>query len=121
MKLGLKPHHKKRSSRQPDGPLRSRLLRFARIRERNQNRKLAVTNRYEVGMVISEILTGLLFIAGSILMFYPQMKRIPTVLYLLGSITMLLRSGLRGSYWFQFKSHKHVDSAETDSEGDWTR
>ena len=56
MKFRLKPHHKKCSSRQPDGPLRSRLLRFTRIRKRNQNRKLAVTDRYEVGMVISEIL-----------------------------------------------------------------
>lgn len=119
MKFRLRPHHRKRSSHQPDGPLRSRLLRFAR--KRNQQRKLAVTNRYEVGMVISEILTGLLFISGSILMFYPQMKNTPTVLYLVGSIMMLLRSGLRGSYWFHFKSHKQANPAEADSDTDWTR
>ena len=65
MKLRLRPHPKKRSSHQPDEPLRSRsprrMLRLAWKRKR----KLAVTNRYEVGMVISEIATGLLFITGA--------------------------------------------------------
>jgi len=121
MKLGLKRHPKKRSSRQPDEPLRSRLLRRMLRLARKRKRKLAVTNRYEAGMVISEIATGLLFIAGSIMMFYPQMKRIPTVLYLLGSITMLLRSGLRGSYWFRLKSLESVENKEAGPEGDWTR
>lgn len=120
MKHGLKRHPKKRSSRQPDEPKRSRMRRMLRLAWKRK-RKLAVTNRYEAGMVISEIATGLLFIAGSIMMFYPQMKRIPTVLYLLGSITMLLRSGLRGSYWFRLKSLENVENKEAGPEGDWTR
>jgi hypothetical protein len=121
MKPGLKPHPKKRTSRHQDEPVRNRLLRRMFRSAWKRKRKLAVTNRYEVGMVISEIMTGLLFIAGSILMFYPQMKRIATVLYLLGSITMLLRSGLRGSYWFRLKSLESDEQQEAGPEGDWTR
>lgn len=121
MKLRLRPHLKKRSSHHPDEPLRSRLRRRMLRLAWKRKRKLAVTNRYEVGMVISEIATGLLFITGSILMFYPHMKRIPTVLYLMGSIMMLLRSGLRGSYWFRLKSLESVENKEAGPEEDWTR
>ncbi|WP_127589984.1 hypothetical protein [Paenibacillus lautus] len=100
MKLRLRPHPKKRSSRQPDEPLRSRLLRRMLRLAWKRKRKLAVTNRYEVGMVISEI---------------------ATVLYLMGSIMMLLRSGLRGSYWFRLKSLENVENKEAGPEEDWTR
>ena len=67
-------------------------------------------------MVISEIATGLLFITGGILMFYPHMKRIPTVLYLMGDI-MISRSGLRGSYWFRLKSLESAENKEAGPEG----
>lgn len=72
-------------------------------------------------MMLSELLTGLLFITGSILMFYPGTKRISTVLYLLGSIMMLLRSGIRGSYWFRLKSLEHSADQESSSDQDWSR
>ena len=105
----------------PGEPLRSRILqRLARAAKRKQ--KLTVINRYETGMVLSEIVTGLLYIAGSISMFYPQTERIPTVLYLTGSIMMLLRSGLRASYWFRLKSlEKDNRNPKPTGEGDWSR
>lgn len=84
-------------------PLRSRMLKKLN-RETKRRRRLTVTSRYETGMILSEILTAILFISGSILMFYLHMKSFATVLYLIGSIMMLLRSGLRASYWFRLKS-----------------
>ena len=105
--LGLSEH---------TGRLR-RLLRLSRARKR----RLTVTSRFEAGMMLSELLTGLLFITGSILMFYPGTKRFSTVLYLLGSIMMLLRSGIRGSYWFRLKSLEHSSDTESSSDQDWSR
>lgn len=107
--------------RRPGEPLRSRILqRLARTAKRK--RKLTVISRYETGMILSEIVTGLLFIAGSICMFYPQTKRIPTVLYLTGSMMMLLRSGLRASYRFRLKSlEKENPDPEATEDGDWSR
>ncbi|NMO97442.1 YrhK family protein [Paenibacillus lemnae] len=101
--------------------LRTRMKRRLAAAARRK-RRLTVTNRYETGMVLSEIVTGLFFIAGSICMFYPQSKHIPTVLYLTGSIMMLLRSGLRASYWFRLKELQAENAAGgATGGGDWTR
>lgn len=115
----FKGNRKHRSGRS----LGSRMLRGIN-RNARRKRRLTVTNRYETGMILSEIVTGLLFISGSILMFYPNMRSIPTVLYLIGSIMMLLRSGLRASYWFRLKSldHDNPDGNEgATGGGDWSR
>lgn len=104
-------------------PLRSRLLRRM-SRETRRRRRLTVTSRYETGMILSEILTALLFISGSIMMFYFHLKSIATVLYLIGSIMMLLRSGLRASYWFRLKSMDQNNpdcKKEATGDGDWSR
>ena len=42
------------------------------------------------------------------------MKRIPTVLYLMGDHE---RSGLRGSYWFRLKSLESAENKEAGPEG----
>ncbi|MFC7677506.1 YrhK family protein [Paenibacillus sp. GCM10028914] len=116
-------HFKGNRKHRSGEPLRSRMLRRV-IQNTKRKRRLTVTNRYETGMILSEIVTGLLFISGSILMFYPNMRSIPTVLYLIGSIMMLLRSGLRASYWFRLKSldHDTPDGNEgATGGGDWSR
>lgn len=121
MMAKLRQQFKSNRKRRSGEPLHSRLLRRM-SRDTKQRRKLTVTSRYEVGMVLSEIVTGILFISGSICMFYPQMKSVPTVLYLIGSIMMLLRSGLRASYWFRLKSLEQSDpNANATGGGDWSR
>lgn len=110
-----------RKNRRSGEPLHSRVLRTLASATKRK-RRLTVTNRYEAGMVISEIVTGLLFISGSLLMFYPQSGKIPTVLYMTGSIMMLLRSGLRASYWFRLKAlEKDHPNTDATGGGDWSR
>lgn len=117
-------HRFKSARRHRSGePLRSRLLRGMN-REARRRRRLTVTSRYETGMILSEIMTALLFITGSILMFYFHLKSIATVLYLIGSIMMLLRSGLRASYWFRLKSMDQSNpdcNEEATGDADWSR
>ncbi|WP_054955665.1 YrhK family protein [Paenibacillus dakarensis] len=116
------PFRAKRKHRSGE-PLHSRLLRRVRG-QTSRRRQLTITNRFEVGMILSEIVTGFLFIAGSISMFYSPRKSITIVLYLIGSIMMLLRSGLRASYWFRLKSmdQKGTNTKdETADNGDWSR
>ncbi|MBO2945661.1 YrhK family protein [Paenibacillus sp. F411] len=101
-------------------PMRARMKR--RLAEAaRRKRRITVTNRYETGMVLSEIVTGFFFIAGSISMFYTDTD-IPVVLYLVGSIMMLLRSGLRVSYWFRLKElqQKGHDEGAPNGAG-WSR
>ena len=118
MAIRLRRPFRNRRLRQGE-PLRSRLHR--RLSQRRR-RRLTVINRYEVGMVAGDIATGLLFIAGSICLFYPETGRAPTVLYLIGSISMLLRSALRASYWFRFKSlNQEEQEAHAGGSGDWSR
>lgn len=103
-----------------EAPPRLRALR--RIRQSlRRKRRLTVTNRYEVGMMISELFTGMLFVAGSICLFYPGTRPIPQVLYLLGSISMLLRSGIRGSYWFRLKAIDRDDKEAAEDAANWSR
>ncbi|WP_234032880.1 YrhK family protein [Paenibacillus faecalis] len=118
-----RPFYRKKYNRRFGQSLRYRLLRPL-SKEAKRRRRLTVTNRYEAGMVLSEIVTGLFFISGSICMFYSEKRIVPTVLYLIGSITMLLRSGLRASYWFRLKSMEREDSSIDSSgagEGNWSR
>lgn len=102
------------------GARRFGALRRVRLALRRKHR-LTVTNRYEAGMMISELFTGMLFVAGSICLFYPHTKPIPQVLYLLGSIAMLLRSGIRGSYWFRLKAIDRSEKEDAEDGVDWSR
>ncbi|MDO7906421.1 YrhK family protein [Paenibacillus sp. JX-17] len=80
------------------------------VRERRKGKKMSVKDRYETAHIVSEISTALLFIAGSLFLFYPQYKMAGTCLFILGSIQMFIRSMLRISYYFQFR--KVIEESE---------
>ncbi|MFB5674860.1 YrhK family protein [Paenibacillus terreus] len=81
---------------------------------RRERRHLVVKNRYEILHLLSSALSSLLFLAGSLFMFYSDLRKPASVLFILGSIQMLLRSLISLSYHFYLKRHIRLHSSSSN-------
>ncbi|KHL10004.1 YrhK-like protein [Mumia flava] len=57
--------------------------------------ELVIRDRYEVLSIANDILIGVWFLVGSVLFFFSSTAEIGTALFVLGSIEMLIRPGIR--------------------------
>ena len=57
--------------------------------------ELLIRQRYETVSIINDIVAGLLFVVGSALFFSPATTYAATWLFLIGSVSMLLRPTIR--------------------------
>ncbi|PFG44850.1 YrhK-like protein [Isoptericola jiangsuensis] len=57
--------------------------------------ELVVRDRYESASIVNDILIGVWFVVGSALFFGSATETAGTVLFLVGSVQMLLRPGIR--------------------------
>ncbi|WP_061962153.1 YrhK family protein [Demequina flava] len=58
-------------------------------------RQIDIEKRWEAASILNDLFTGLLFVAGSILNFFSDYETAGLVLYLLGSILLLVRALIR--------------------------
>lgn len=57
--------------------------------------ELVIRRRYEVVSILNDLLIGVWFVIGSILFFNEDTSRAGTWLFLIGSIQLLIRPGIR--------------------------
>lgn len=67
-------------------------------------RELVLHNRYEILSILNDVLIALWFIAGSILFFQESTTTAGTVLFLAGSVELLIRPVIRLSRNIHIKS-----------------
>lgn len=100
--------HKEETSSNPSGKKR----RF-RIQLRKKNslvkKRIETRNRYETAHVASEIVTAILYLVGSFFLFYPDLKVIGSIMFILGSIQMLVRALIRMSYLIKLRKWDYRD------------
>ncbi|WP_159081823.1 YrhK family protein [Paenibacillus sp. CAA11] len=63
-------------------------------------------DRYETRRLAADIMTGLLFIIGSICMFYESLSHLARSLYLAGSCMMLVKALVNLAYRFRRKKSR---------------
>lgn len=57
--------------------------------------RIDIERRWEVFSILNDVLTGTLFLTGSLVNLLTELENWPLVFYLLGSSTLLLRAFLR--------------------------
>ncbi len=57
--------------------------------------ELLIRRRYETLSIINDILAGIMFVVGSVLFFFPSTVIAGTWLFVVGSVSMLLRPTIR--------------------------
>lgn len=57
--------------------------------------ELVIRDRYEVASISNDVLIGIWFVVGTILMFFPSDVTAGTWLFLIGSVQMLIRPAIR--------------------------
>lgn len=115
--------HKEETSRNPSGKKRGFRVHLHRKKNSLVKKRIEIRNRYETAHMASEIVTAILYLVGSFFLFYPDLKVIGSIMFILGSIQMLVRSLIRMSYLIKLKKwdyrdrHSSVEGeAQTDEE-----
>lgn len=106
-------HHKKRTHAISSTRKKRFLVPFHRKRNAAIKKRIEIQNRYETAHLVSEILTSILFLAGSFCLFYPEVKLVGSCLFILGSIQMLIRGLLRISYHLKIKKWDDADNKQS--------
>ena len=57
--------------------------------------EVVISQRYEVASIVNDILIAVWFLVGSILFFSPETTTAGTVLFVIGSVQMLIRPSIR--------------------------
>lgn len=57
--------------------------------------ELVIRRRYEAGSIVNDVLIGLWFLIGSVFFFFDSLTRAGTVLFVIGSVEMLIRPVVR--------------------------
>ncbi|GAC58485.1 hypothetical protein GOHSU_41_00220 [Gordonia hirsuta DSM 44140 = NBRC 16056] len=89
--------------------------------------ELVVRRRYEAASIANDILIGIWFLIGSFLFFSPATMTAGTVLFVLGSIEMLIRPTIRMARHIHLQRFRRpggtdpatADDAVTESERDF--
>ena len=57
--------------------------------------ELVIRRRYEAASIVNDVLIGLWFLIGSVFFFFDSLTRAGTVLFVIGSVEMLIRPVVR--------------------------
>ena len=101
--------HKEETSSNPSGKKRRFRVHLHRKKNSLVKKRIEIRNRYETAHMASEIITAILYLAGSFFLFYPDLKVIGSIMFILGSIQMLVRSLIRMSYLVKLKKWDYRD------------
>jgi len=73
--------------------------------------ELVIRRRYEAGSIVNDVLIGLWFLIGSVFFFFDSLTRAGTVLFVIGSVEMLIRPVVR------LARHLHLQRLHRGSAG----
>lgn len=73
--------------------------------------ELVVRRRYEAASIVNDVLIGLWFLIGSVFFFFDSLTRAGTVLFVIGSVEMLIRPVVR------LARHLHLQRLHRGSAG----
>lgn len=73
--------------------------------------ELVIRRRYEAGSIVNDVLIGLWFLIGSVFFFFDSLTRAGTVLFVIGSVEMLIRPVVR------LARHLHIQRLHRGSAG----
>lgn len=73
--------------------------------------ELVIRRRYEAASIVNDVLIGLWFLIGSVFFFFDSLTRAGTVLFVIGSVEMLIRPVVR------LARHLHIQSLHRGSAG----
>lgn len=73
--------------------------------------ELVIRCRYEAGSIVNDVLIGLWFLIGSVFFFFDSLTRAGTVLFVIGSVEMLIRPVVR------LARHLHLQRLHRGSAG----
>ncbi|WP_454193434.1 YrhK family protein [Paenibacillus sp. Marseille-Q7038] len=115
--------HKEKTSNNPSGKKKRFRINLHRKKHSLVKKRIETRNRYETVHVASEIVTAILYLVGSFFLFYPDLKVIGSIMFILGSIQMLVRALIRMSYMVKLRKWDYRDrqssveeKAQTDEE-----
>lgn len=72
---------------------------------------LVIRRRYEAASIVNDVLIGLWFLIGSVFFFFDSLTRAGTVLFVIGSVEMLIRPVVR------LARHLHLQRLHRGSAG----
>lgn len=81
--------------------------------------ELVIRHRYETASIVNDILIAVWFIAGSIMFFYSDLMTAGTWCFLLGSVELLIRPGLRLSRQIHIGRLRSANSPSAESSLDF--
>lgn len=73
--------------------------------------ELVIRRRYEAASIVNDVLIGLWFLIGSVFFFFDSLTRAGTVLFVIGSVEMLIRPVVR------LARHLHIQRLHRGSAG----
>ncbi|EGQ72777.1 YrhK family protein [Actinomyces sp. oral taxon 448] len=73
--------------------------------------ELVIRRRYEAASIVNDVLIGLWFLIGSVFFFFDSLTRAGTVLFVIGSVEMLIRPVVR------LARHLHLQRLHRGSAG----
>ena len=73
--------------------------------------ELVIRRRYEAASIVNDVLIGLWFLIGSVFIFFDSLTRAGTVLFVIGSVEMLIRPVVR------LARHLHLQRLHRGSAG----
>lgn len=73
--------------------------------------ELVIRRRYEAASIVNDVLIGLWFLIGSVFLFFDSLTRAGTVLFVIGSVEMLIRPVVR------LARHLHLQRLHRGSAG----
>ena len=73
--------------------------------------ELVIRRRYEAASIVNDVLIGLWFLIGSVFFFFDSLTRAGTVLFVIGSVEMLIRPVVR------LERHLHLQRLHRGSAG----
>lgn len=73
--------------------------------------ELVIRRRYEAASIVNDVLIGLWFLIGSVFFFFESLTRAGTVLFVIGSVEMLIRPVVR------LARHLHLQRLHRGSAG----
>ena len=73
--------------------------------------ELVIRRRYEATSIVNDVLIGLWFLIGSVFFFFDSLTRAGTVLFVIGSVEMLIRPVVR------LARHLHLQRLHRGSAG----
>lgn len=73
--------------------------------------ELVIRHRYEAASIVNDVLIGLWFLIGSVFFFFDSLTRAGTVLFVIGSVEMLIRPVVR------LARHLHLQRLHRGSAG----